>query len=257
MGHLGLKTTSRRQGRLGMPRAGNATLSDMTGEDKEARDFAHQAYEKPEERASSHKGYELDKDLSDKTTAVYHNPTTKQNYIGFRGTADMKDLFTDTLDPRGNIVRGTQRNNPVYKADLKKYDAVKAKYGGDTRVSGHSLGGSRAKFVSRERNAHGQSFNLGSGLDKTMLKDKLRCNNPIKSMRPAFCDKFTAHHVKGDALSVTHNLGYGKHKKYAYKNPTKAHFLGNWKPMDDNPTDDLPKPKKKKKKKKSWLPWRN
>ena len=129
MGHLGLKTTSR-QGRLGMPRAGNATLSDMTGEDKEARDFAHQAYEKPEERASSHKGYQLDKELSDKTTAVYHNPTTKQNYIGFRGTADMKDLFTDTLDPRGNIVRGTQRNNPVYKADLKKYDAVKAKYGG-------------------------------------------------------------------------------------------------------------------------------
>ena len=115
---------------------------------------------------------------------------------------------TDTLDPRGNIVRGTQRNNPVYKADLKKYDAVKAKYGGDTRVSGHSLGGSRAKFVSRERNAHGQAFNLGSGLDKTMLKDKLRCNNPIKSMRPAFCDKFTAHHVKGDALSVTHNLGW-------------------------------------------------
>ena len=115
------------------------------------------------------------------------------------GAVGYERLFTDTLDPRGNIVSGTQRNNPGYKADLKKYDAVKvkAKYGGDTRLSGYSLSGSRAKFVSRKRNTHGQSFNLGSGMDRTMLKDKLRCNNPIKSMRPAFCDKFTAHHVKG------------------------------------------------------------
>ena len=179
MVRLGLKIQGRRQGRLGMPRAGNASLSDMTGEDKEARDFAHQAYEKPEDRAAEYKGYVLDKDLSDDTRAVYHNPTTKTNYIGFKGTSTAKDLFIDTIDPRGNIVSGTQRNNPMFKADLKKYDAVKSKYGGNTRLSGHSLGGNRARNVSKQRNAYGQAFNLGSGLDKQMVVDKARCNNPI------------------------------------------------------------------------------
>ncbi len=252
MGHLG-RIKSQSKGRLGIPHAGKTyTLNDMTNEDKDARDFAHQAYEKPEERAATHKGYLLDKDLSDTTTAVYHNPETNQSYIGFRGTADLKDVYTDVADPRGNILSGTQRNNPVYKADLKKYDAVQKKYGGETRVSGHSMGASRSRNVSKQRNAYGQGFNLGSGFDKTMLVDKARCSNPIKSMRPKFCDKFTSHHIRGDLLSVTNNLGYGTQKKYAFKNPAKAHFLSNWKPMEDNLTDVKKITKKNKKKKRWW-----
>ena len=114
MGHLG-RIKSQSKGRLGIPHAGKTyTLNDMTNEDKDARDFAHQAYEQPEERAATHKGYVLDKDLSDKTTAVYHNPETKKNYIGFRGTADLKDLYT------ANAAKSAAVNYAVKRATTKK-----------------------------------------------------------------------------------------------------------------------------------------
>ena len=230
MGKLGRLQKSR--ARLGVPHAGKtATLSDMTGEDKLGRDMAEAAYEvdKRDELGKQH-GYELDKDLSDNRTAVFHNKDKGRSYIGFRGTADSKDLYTDLLDPRGNILKGTQNKNPQFQNDLKMYDAVQKKYGGSTAVSGHSLGGQRARHVSKHRGAQGQGFNVGTGLDKGMLVDKLKCSNPIKSMRPKYCDKFTSHHVSGDLLSATNRFGYGKQKNYKFKNPGKAHFLTNFFP---------------------------
>lgn len=202
------------------------TVATMSEEDRLARDMAEMAYQKPEERGAIG-DYQLDTELSDKNTAVYHNAKTNKNYIGFRGTADLKDVYTDVADKRGNILRGTQKNNPMYKADLALFDKVKGKYGGTTAVSGHSLGGSRAQNVSQQRNVKGQAFNLGRGFDKGMLMDKAKCMMP-KMMRPEWCDKFTSHHIKGDLLSVANRGSYGKHKNYAAKNPLKAHFMSNF-----------------------------
>jgi hypothetical protein len=71
--------------------------------------------------------------------------------MGMRGTKDLKDVYTDLADPRGNILRGTQGTNPMYDNDLKLYDKAQAKYGGSTFTSGHSLGGSRAQNLSKKK----------------------------------------------------------------------------------------------------------
>jgi len=203
-----------------------ATVATMSDEDKLARDMANVAYDEADTRGNIG-DYEYDRDLSDKNTAVYHNKKTKQNYLGLRGTKDLKDLYTDLADPRGNILRGTQGTNPMYEGDLKLYDKVQAKYGGSTLTSGHSLGGSRAQNLSKKKIIVGQAFNLGRGFDKGMVLDKAKCSLP-KAIRPSFCGKFTSHHIKGDALSLLNFASYGKHKRYKMKGPHKAHFMTNF-----------------------------
>ena len=93
--------------------------------------------------------------------------------VGLRGTKDLKDLYSDVADPKGNILRGTQRSSDQYKADLKHFDSVKSKYGGDVSVTGHSLGASRAENVSRHRNVRGQAFNLGRGFGVQQVVEKI------------------------------------------------------------------------------------
>ena len=203
-----------------------ATVATMSDEDKLARDMANVAYDEADTRGNIG-DYEYDRDLSDKNTAVYHNKKTNKNYLGLRGTKDLKDLYTDLADPRGNILRGTQGTNPMYEGDLKLYDKVQAKYGGSTLTSGHSLGGSRAQNLSKKKNIVGQAFNLGRGFDKGMVLDKAKCSLP-KPIRPSFCGKFTSHHIKGDALSLLNFASYGKHKKYKMKGPHKAHFMSRF-----------------------------
>lgn len=203
------------------------SIADMTDEDKISRDIANSAYDKHGERGNIG-DYQVDKDLSDKNTVVYYNKKKGKARIGYRGTADLKDLYTDVADPRGNIVHGTQHTNPHFQNALTKYDAVKNKYGNVGGVSGHSLGGAVSKYVSKKKNVSGQGFNVGTGFDKGGVVDKLKCSNPIKKMRPTWCNLFTSHHIKGDALSVMDRFGYGKHKNYKGKMPWKAHSLKNF-----------------------------
>jgi hypothetical protein len=147
------------------------TIATMSDDDKVARDMANVAYDEADKRGNIG-DYEYDRELSDKNTAVYHNKKTNKNYMGMRGTRDLKDVYTDLADPRGNILKGTQGSNPMYDNDLKLYDKAQSKYGGSTPTSGHSLGGSRAQNLSKKKNTAGQAFNLGRGLDKGMLLDK-------------------------------------------------------------------------------------
>jgi hypothetical protein len=200
----------------------------MSGAEVLGRDAAEDAYQGVDNRKDLG-DYEYKKDLSDKRAAVYHNPKTNQSHIGFRGTADGKDAFTDVLDPRGNILTGTHAMNPLYKSDVKLYDRVSAQHGGKVTVSGHSLGGSRAEHVSQKRNAEAQTFNLGRGVGipgiAKQVYQKARCSLPGA---PAYCDKITRHHIKGDLLSVADRMSYGKHKNYKLKNPAKAHFMTNF-----------------------------
>ena len=201
------------------------TIATMSDDDKLARDMANVAYDEADKRGNIG-DYEYDRGLSDKNTAVYHNKKTNKNYMALRGTKDLKDVYTDLADPRGNILKGTQGSNPMYDNDLKLYDKVQSKYGGSTLTSGHSLGGSRAQNLSKKKNIAGQAFNLGRGLDKGMLLDKAKCSLP-KAIRPAFCGKFTSHHIKSDVLSMANRFSYGKHKNYKSKG-LKSHFMSNF-----------------------------
>ena len=203
-------------------------MDETNDEEKLARDAAEDAYQDVDKRKESIGGYQYQQDLSDKRTAVYHNPTNNESHIAFRGTRDAKDAFTDTLDPRGNIMTGSQGMNPLYKSDVAIYDKVSARHGGPISLSGHSLGGSRAEHVSRKRNAKANTFNLGRGIGMvgiaTQVYHKARCNLPGA---PAYCDKITRHRIRGDPLSVADKISYGKHKTYKTR-WFKSHSMGNF-----------------------------
>lgn len=176
----------------------------------------------------SYKGVDERKDLgdwkykkedSDKNIAVYHNPKTNESYVGYRGTADLADVKVDAIDKEGNILRGTQRNNPRFKRSLAKYNEIKGKYGGETKVAGHSLGGTISEYVSKETGAKAQLYNPGRGVDKETIKDGVKCKLP-KGMKPEFCNNVTKHIIEGDVVSVGDRaVGYGK--THIYKNPNE------------------------------------
>lgn len=114
--------------------------------------------------------FKYDGDLSDDRTAVYHDGG--QSIIAYRGTVptDVKDLWDDTM-----IVLGKESWAPGYRKALAKYDQVAKKYGNSITVTGHSLGGSKANWVSKKRDVHATVFNPGWGFgsrkaDKTQIE---------------------------------------------------------------------------------------
>ena len=54
--------------------------------------------------------------------------------------------------------------------------------------------------------------------------------NPIKSLRPKFCNKIKKHHVFGDGLSVMSRLSAGNNKQYSAGtlDPRKTHSMSNF-----------------------------
>jgi len=193
--------------------AGRRRLGPLAGILEKSKDIrranmAEEAYEDEASRKDDVMGYQLDKELSSKRTAVYHKPAkggkASKTIMSFRGTdfKDPKDLYSDA-----HIVLGTQRNSHEFRKDTKDFERVKKKYAG-TRVeaTGHSLGSNRAAAQSRAHGIKSIGFNKGqSFLDRTSMKDAVLCKLP-KRIRPKHCGKAKTHLISGDPLSSSQRL---------------------------------------------------
>ena len=153
----------------------NANLSGLSATLAKISNSAYQS-----NRPDIIDNYNLDKQLSDSETAIYYNQSNV--IIGFRGTANVKDLITDI-----DIVRGTT-NDPRYKQAIDIYNKVKGKYPNENIIAtGHSLGGNLALYLNSLYGIQSESFNAGLGLG--FIK-----SNPNK-------DKAILNIIKGDPIS--------------------------------------------------------
>lgn len=225
---LGIKSngSSKKLGnKTNIKKSQSSPQEGMTSDEKLSAKIASDAYEK--KRKSSIDGFDYYPDLSDTERAVYHNKTTNQTRIGYKGTNSIKDLKVDLTDKSGNILTGTQRNNEMYKKDINHFDKVKNRFGNnseDITLSGHSLGSSRVFNVSKNKNVRGHGFNTGRGVDSQMKLDKKKCNEPNP---PPFCDKMTSLRTGNDPLSYLNKDSYGKHKQFKSKS-FNAHSMDNF-----------------------------
>ena len=225
---LGLKKTQRKalNNKKSQKPKTKSAYDRMSDEERREAEFANASYTAPEKRGDMG-DFKYDKDLSDLRTAVYHNPKTKQTKMSLRGTdfSDKQDVLTDVA-----ITAGKQKNTRLFKKDQKDFEKVKKKYGSNISVGGHSLGGQRSYALAKRNNVKASAFNMGTGIDREGVTDKLRCSNPIKSLRPKFCNKIKKHHVFGDGLSVMSRLSAGNNKQYSAGtlDPRKTHSMSNF-----------------------------
>jgi len=200
-------------GKLGQKKA--PTVATMTDQHKLDALMAKDAYSKPAAR-KSFAPYMYDSALSNERTAVYHDAHTKKTVIAYKGTNTFKDLVSDI-----DIVKGSTAEGAIFKQDKIEYQKIKAKYGPHIRAVGHSLGAARSRETVKNNaadNEHlsGHGFNVGEGANIEGAGARIACANPIKGMRPKFCNKFESSHIKGDPLSSAHRItGWGKQTNYA------------------------------------------
>jgi len=116
--------------------------------------MSRNVYEPVEKRAEHIDGYQIIKQLGDKKTAVYHNPSTKKSVIAHTGwifgddAPQVKKLATGKLD----------HTDPRVKHSLEIHDFVKKNLGGDITHTGHSLGGTIADISASSRNAKVETY---------------------------------------------------------------------------------------------------
>ena len=114
-------------------------------------------------------GYELDPSLSNEETKVFHNPTTRQVSMAYRGMplnkpSRWKDLKSDLA-----ILMGQEKYDTWFKQVNHHFKGVLDKYGDGYNIdtTGHSLGGQLAKHVNdshKGRVARNVVFSRGTGL---------------------------------------------------------------------------------------------
>ena len=167
-------------------------------------------------------GFVLDQELSRKDAVVYvrkRSGRPAQIRVAFRGTVpSFADAYSDAHIVTGTL-SGTQRARDataLVETAMTKHGNIRA-HGrrvvvGNTRVSGHSLGGALSRHVAASIDGlHGSSFNLGSAPNSNTIAKSLSCLAP-KAIRPEVCDRFQMHRIAGDPISVA-SKGLSRHSK--------------------------------------------
>jgi hypothetical protein len=124
--------------------------------------FSKLSYESPDVQREYARdlGYERDDELSGRNHAVFHNPSTKNTVLAFRGTQDVADLPVDGL-----TLLNMGSHSERYKNAGRVARQVVARYGSEgTSTTGHSLGGAVAVHVNRETGLKSTAFNPLSSL---------------------------------------------------------------------------------------------
>jgi len=103
--------------------------------------------------------YKLDKTLSNKNHSVLVHGDGR-TVVSFRGTKETSDIGTDLL-----LGLGVEKHSKRFQDSGEVVDQVIKKYGRDNLVlTGHSLGGSIAHTLGRERDLEVHAFNPGSAV---------------------------------------------------------------------------------------------
>lgn len=156
-------------------------------------------------------GWEKDIELSNENRTVYHKGGKAK--IAFRGTnvRNIKDLGTDVL-----VGMGLQDKSSRMKNALKTTDLAIAKYGKENvSLTGHSLGGSQAAYVSRKRGLKGTGFNPAW--------------SKIDEMRNRTYSHFHAIQIASDPISAgTAKIGKIGKKTWVHSKTWNPHAISNF-----------------------------
>lgn len=111
---------------------------------KQLKGFINQSYEdKPQEQLD---GYILDKELSNKTAKIYHNPETGEAVVAHRGTKGARDWLNNLAYATG-LYEKTDR----YKRGKKAQESAEKKYGKENiSTVGHSQGAVLARKLGKD-----------------------------------------------------------------------------------------------------------
>lgn len=140
-------------------------------------------------------GWVLNDTYSHRKTSVFHNHETKEAVVAFRGTKCEKGVFdclTGDLGTDIALAVGMEAKTGRFTKSLKEFDEIKKFYdslGYKVSTTGHSLGGSLARYVHQERpqdvkEAH--MFNPGTALGQDLH----------------LADGAFSHHVANDPVSM-------------------------------------------------------
>lgn len=171
------------------------------------RDLAAAAYSGAQEVD----GWEKDVELSNENRTVYQKEGKAK--VAFRGTnpKNLKDLGTDLL-----VGLGLQDKSSRMKNAVKATDMVIAKYGKENvSLTGHSLGGSQAAYVSRARGLDATGFNAAF--------------SRVDEVRNRTYSKFHAVQTKSDPIGGTvRNVRKVGKKTWVNSNSWNPHALSNF-----------------------------
>jgi hypothetical protein len=175
---------------------GNQTLDE---EDRLAYDFSQQSYKKVGERGNVGE-WELDNDLSNVDTGVWHNKSTQQTHVSNRGSTSGYDWVVSDAQ----IATGTESSGSRFKRAVDTTSKAHQKYGYSVSTSGHSLGGRVSAYTTEVLGDNdwyekGTGYNPGnSSIANQFSKARSACKgkNP-----PAFCAKQTSIKERGDYVS--------------------------------------------------------
>lgn len=110
------------------------------------------AYKLPEQRLDIGQ-FKYIGNLSNQELAVFKLESHNQIYIIYKGTSNKENLLTDL-----KLIKNIQ--DRTFKRALEQYDLIHKMYPGFQKIlSGHSLGSSKALYVSNKRNVKGTGFN--------------------------------------------------------------------------------------------------
>jgi len=192
------------------------------------RDVAQEAYDPVEKRDPIINGYNYDKNLSDANTAVYYNPTSHKSQIGMRGSVTKSDWASNI----GAIGPGLETIGADFRKDRQTYDNIKKKYGKDTIInsSGHSRGGRRSSNLAYWKGGKSQTYNSATTPFSVGQKlTNIRCKNPIKALRPAYCGNVKHNRIAYDPVSYFGKKDYGSHSEFKQnKKGLDSHSMMNF-----------------------------
>ena len=188
--------------------------------------FADQAYHYTTAMQSS--DYILDNDLSNDDMSVYFNPTSKKAVVAYRGTrpSNISDLSADAA-----ITTNMHSIHPRFKKAAVLAKKASSKYGKEnTRLTGHSLGGSLALYANQQLGEDALEttvFNPGHSLDyKQIVSSSMYANTRKGQILKSKTHIYT--HGK-DQVSKGFQHGKGSHQVYVAKDKSgdllKSHSL--------------------------------